>query len=59
MLEQLLYVLPAAAVFVGVVWVLRRIIPKVSCPACGSSRWMLMGEGGMKQCLDCSKIFYI
>jgi hypothetical protein len=58
MLSEPFQLILAAGAFAAIAWVLRRIIPRASCPSCGSRRWILMGDGGMKQCRDCAEIFY-
>jgi hypothetical protein len=44
------------AVVIAVYWLLRRYLPPVSCPHCGSGSWMVMND--MKQCRDCGSLFY-
>ena len=36
------------------VWLLRRIIPKVKCPGCGSGSWLLMGDMKQRSAAECS-----
>jgi hypothetical protein len=45
----------AIAAALAVIWFLRRILPRVQCPQCGSSSWFLMGD--MKQCSQCVSLF--
>jgi hypothetical protein len=50
-----LQILAVALMIAGIVWVIRRLVPAVSCPHCASSSWMIMGD--MKQCRECGKLF--
>ena len=55
MLEQvtspvLMLVLAACAT-----WLLRRLLPAVTCPHCGNGSWNFMGD--MKQCSRCGRLF--
>jgi hypothetical protein len=36
-------------------WLLRRLLPAVACPHCGSGSWVVMGD--MKQCSECGRLF--
>lgn len=45
-----------AAVAAGGFFLLRRYLPPVSCPQCGSSSWIILGD--MKACRDCGRLFH-
>ena len=44
------------AVVVAGFWVLRRYLPPVACPQCGSGSWIILGDE--KACRDCGHLFY-
>jgi hypothetical protein len=48
--------LALVAALVAGFWLLRRYLPRVICPGCGSRSWILMND--MKQCRDCGHLFY-
>jgi hypothetical protein len=46
----MLLVLSAASM-----WLLRKLLPEVTCPHCHSGSWLLLGD--MKQCSRCGRLF--
>jgi hypothetical protein len=55
MLEEVTSPVLLLALAAVAVWLLRRLLPAVTCPHCGSGTWNVMGD--MKQCAQCGRLF--